>query len=54
MPDDPQKQVPENSAKNLRKEKIKQIKSISSQGHFYLRVICCPCYAVIIILHTCR
>lgn len=37
MPDDPQKQVQENSAKNLRKEKIKQI---SSQAHFYLRVIC--------------
>ena len=51
MPDDPQKQVQENSAKNLRKEKIKQI---SSQAHFYLRVICCPGYAVIIILHTCR
>ena len=53
MPDDPQKQAQENSAKNLGKEK-KQIKSISSQAHFYLRVICCPCYAVIIILHTCR
>lgn len=53
MPDDPQKQVQENSAKNLRKEK-KQIKSISSQAHFYLRGICCPCYPVIIILHTCR